>query len=172
MSNQIEPLKFIAPHFFQSDWSEASVLGSTVWLWMNSQNHKELPLHSLSVALLPAIKRRQFILASQADQPVFFVSWALLSKEAEERYLAGHQLQMSPSDWSSGNRMWFIDWVAPFGHTKEIFKVLQKDLLKNVYARSLYHRASERGRRVQHFFGQSVPPSERRELKRRFPMLS
>lgn len=168
MNNQSEPLKLIAPHFLQSDWSEASVLGSTVWLWMNSQNHNELPLHSLSSALLPAIKRRQFILASQAEQPVFFLSWALLSAEAEQRYLQGHQLEMTPEDWDSGNRMWFIDWVAPFGHTFEISQILQKGLLKQAYARSLYHRAPERGRRIQHFFGQSIPPSERRHLKQRF----
>ena len=167
MSEHATPLEFIAPQIFEAEWNEAAVLGSTVWLWMNSDNHNELPLHSLSVALLPAIKRHQFILATQNGQPVFFVSWARLSAEAEERYLKNHQLEMSPEDWNSGDRIWFIDWVAPFGHTAEIFQILQKDLLKDVYARSLYHRADERGRRIQHFFGKSIPPSERRALKRR-----
>ena len=169
MTNAVGPIKFIAPKLIQSDWNEASVLGSTVWLWMNSDNHNELPLHTLTVALLPAIKRRQFILGVQEDQPVFFLSWAELSVEAEHRYLENHQLRMFPEDWNSGDRFWFIDWVAPFGHTAEIYQILQKDLLRDLYARSLYHRADERGRRIQHFFGSSFLPSERSKLKLSVP---
>jgi hemolysin-activating ACP:hemolysin acyltransferase len=51
-------LDIIAPTFIQQEWTEAEVLGSTVWLWMNSDSHNELPLHTLSVALLPAIKTK------------------------------------------------------------------------------------------------------------------
>jgi cytolysin-activating lysine-acyltransferase len=166
MAIKTNEIEFIAPRYVQQEWTEAEVLGSTVWLWMNSPNHNELPLNALSVALLPAIKQRQFILASQAGRPIFFVSWAMLSLEAELRYLETHQLLMTPEDWQSGDRMWFIDWVAPFGHTQEVFEILRRNFLKDVFARSLYHRASERGRRIQHFFGHSVPISERRAMRK------
>ena len=88
-------LAFIAPGFIQQRWTEAEVLGSTVWLWMNASNHHELPLHTLSAALLPAIKQRQFILATEADKPVFFISWANVNEEAEARYLNTHQFLMT-----------------------------------------------------------------------------
>lgn len=167
MSAEARDLQFIAPQYIQQAWTEAEVLGSTVWLWMNSSNHNELPLHALSAALVPAIKRRQFILVSEGGQPVFFVSWALLSYEAEQRYLETHQLLMRGEDWQSGDRMWFIDWVAPFGHTQEIFEILRRGFFRDVFARSLYHRSSERGRRVQYFFGQSVLLSQRRAFRQR-----
>lgn len=158
-------LDIIAPAFIQQEWTEAEVLGSTVWLWMNSDNHNELPLHTLSVALLPAIKTKQFILASESGNPVFFMSWANLSIEAEAHYLNTHQLLMSPKDWQSGDRMWVIDWVAPFGHTKKMKGFLLQQFMASLCMRSLYHRGEERGRRIQSFCGRLVSPQERRAWK-------
>lgn len=165
-------ISMIAPLFTQERWTEAETLGSTVWLWMNSQNHHELPLHTLSAALLPAIKTRQFILVSENDQPIFFMSWANLSDEAEARYLDTHQLLMKPEDWDSGERMWIIDWVAPFGHTRKIKQFLAQHFMAHRCARSLYHRGGERGRRVQYFFGKSVSPRQRRLWKAAYPLMS
>ena len=165
-------LTVIAPEFIQQRWTEAEVLGSSVWLWMNSTNHHELPLHTLSAALLPAIKTRQFIIASENDQPVFFMSWANLSEEAEARYLNTHQLLMKPEDWHSGSRIWIIDWVAPFGHTKKMKQFLARQLAPTLCARSLYHRSEERGRRVQYFFGAHVSPQQRQQWKDTHPLMS
>jgi cytolysin-activating lysine-acyltransferase len=160
----------IAPHFVEQQWTEAEVLGSAVWLWMNSENHRNLPLHTLSVALLPAIKNKQFILAFEDGNPVFFVSWANMSTEAEARYLSTHQLLMTQEDWRSGDRIWIIDWVAPFGHTKKMKRFLGGQLAPSTCARSLYHRAKERGRRVQYFFGDLVSPQERHLWKQAHPL--
>lgn len=160
----------IAPHFVQQQWTEAEVLGSTVWLWMNSNNHHELPLHTLSAALLPAIKARQFIIAFEASKPVFFMSWANMSAEAEARYLHTHQLLMAPEDWCSGERMWIIDWVAPFGHTGKMKQFLLQRFLSSHCMRSLYHRSEKCGRRIQHFFGNLVSRQERRLWKQTHPL--
>nr|VFK06735.1 MAG: cytolysin-activating lysine-acyltransferase [Candidatus Kentron sp. LPFa] len=163
-------LDVIAPIFIQQRWTEAKVLGGAVWLWMNSENHHELPLHTLSVALLPAIKTRQFVLAAESGRPVFFMSWANLSTEAETRYLSTHQLLMSPEDWQSGDRMWVIDWVAPFGHTKKMKSFVLQRFMAGLCFRSLYHRGEERGRRIQYFFGALVSPQERRAWKAAHPI--
>ncbi len=163
-------MEVIAPHFFQQPWTEAEALGSTIWLWMHSKNHRELPLHTLSAALLPAIKSRQFILAFENKTPVFFMSWANMSAKAEAHYLNTHQLLMTLEDWQSGDRMWVIDWVAPFGHTRQIKSFILKQLMPSLCARSLYHRGDERGRRVQHFFGAIISPQERRLWKQAHPL--
>ena len=148
-----------------SNWTEAEVLGGTVWLWISSEAHRDLPLHSLPAAVLPAIKRRQFVLASEEGKPVFFASWALMNEEAEKRFLETHQLLMKPEDWSSGDRFWFIDWVAPFGHSKACFDICRNDFFKGVSARSLYHKGHQQGRRVQYFFGSDVSKSDRKDFR-------
>ena len=64
-------------------FSEAEVWGSIIWLWMQSEHHKDFPLHTLPSLLLPAIKNRQFVLAIEDGNPVFYLSWASFNEEEE-----------------------------------------------------------------------------------------
>lgn len=150
----------LAPGLIEQSWSEAEALGGAVWLWMHSASHRAMPLHTLSSLLLPAIKQRQFLLASAVGRPVFYLSWAHLSKDAEQRYLQRHPTQMPIEDWNSGNRMWLLDWVAPFGHTRAMSRILKRQWFANRWARSLYHRGDERGMRIKTFQGMAVLPEE------------
>ena len=151
-----------APLLTAEAFSEAEIFGSAVWLWMHSAAHREAPLHTLSALLLPALKSRQFILASEGGKPVFYLSWAELSEEAERRYLTNPPVCMPEADWKSGDRTWIVDWVAPFGHSKAMTRVLTRDLFPNRWARALYHRGDERGFRILTFRGIGVMPEEAR----------
>lgn len=155
-------LDIIAPGLIEQPWSESDVLGSVVWLWMHSPSHRNMPLHTLSALLLPAIKHRQFILVVEAGRAVFYISWANLSLEAEKRYLQQHPTQMPVEDWSSGDRMWVLDWVAPFGHTSVVNRLLRRQLFATRLGRMLYHRGDERGMKVKTFQGMTVLPEEAR----------
>lgn len=158
---RFDSLDVIAPELLHAPCNEAQALGSAVWLWMHSAEHRDMPLHALSALLLPAVKRRQFILASEGGKPVFFLTWAMLSLEAERRYLANPPFTMPESDWASGERMWILDWVAPFGHTR-----MARHLVGRLFAtrcfRSLYHRGNTRGLRVKDFHGIGVMAEEAR----------
>lgn len=156
------PLAIVAPGLMEQTWNEAEVLGSAVWLWMHSASHRDLPLHTLNALLLPALKQRQFIFASEAGRPVFYLSWANLSAEAEQRYLQHHPVQMPEQDWNSGDRMWILDWVAPFGHTRAMTRVLQQKLFARRWMRTLYHRGDQRGLKIKTFQGNAVLPEEAR----------
>lgn len=163
-------LSFIAPGLIEQPWNEAEVLGSVAWLWMHSASHRNFPLHTLPVLLLPAIKNRQFIIASEAGRPVFYLSWANLSEEAETHYLANSPLLMPEANWNSGYRMWLLDWVAPFGHTKVMSQLLKKQFFANRWARALYHRGNERGLQVRTFQGMAVLKEEAQEWFKRHPV--
>lgn len=113
-------LEIKAPLILGGEESEAEVLGATVWLWMHSPMHRDAPLHALPTLLLPIIKRRQYVLVIENDRPVFFLNWAWLNEEAEARYLTRPSIEMPEADWDSGNRIWFCDWIAPFGHTRDV----------------------------------------------------
>jgi cytolysin-activating lysine-acyltransferase len=154
----------IAPYVLGDEFkfNEAEVLGSAVWLWMHSDMHREVPLHMLSALLLPAIKNRQFVLASENAKPVFYLSWANLSKEAEMRYLNNPPECMPTEDWASGERTWFLDWVAPFSHSQRLRSLLARQLFPGWCARSLYHRGDETGLRVVTFHGAAVSPEKAR----------
>ncbi len=155
-------LDITAPGLIDQSWSEAEALGAAVWLWMHSESHREMPLHTLPTLLLPAIKHRQFILAAEAGRAVFYLSWANLSPEAERRYLQRHPLCMPEGDWDSGDRMWILDWVAPFGHSQVMKRLLARQLFANRCMRSLYHRGDQRGLKIKTFRGMAVLPEEAR----------
>ena len=144
----------------ETDINEAEVFGSAVWLWMHSASHRNAPLHMLSALLLPAIKHRQFVLASQNGQPVFYLAWANLSAEAEERYLHNSPQCMPEADWTSGDRLWILDWVAPFGHTRQLKRLLSHRLFPGQTAHALNHRGNRTGLRIMHFHGIAVPAEE------------
>jgi cytolysin-activating lysine-acyltransferase len=155
-----QKLDILAPALFEETWNEATAMGSAVWLWLHSSSHRNMPLSGLSALLLPAISNRQFLLASENGRPVAYASWANLSEEAERRYLNQHPLLMPETDWNSGDRMWLLDWVAPFGHTAPLFHLFKSRLFANRCVRSLYHRGNERGMKIKQFRGRALLPIE------------
>jgi cytolysin-activating lysine-acyltransferase len=158
---QFGKLDVTAPGLVDEQFNEAEVFGSAVWLCMHSESHREAPLHTLSALLLPGLKHRQFVLATQAGKPVFYLSWAMFDAEAESRYLASPQLSMQEEDWASGERMWIVDWIAPFGHTRTMSR-LARQLFADRCVRSLYHRGDDKGLRILTFHGVGVLTQEAR----------
>lgn len=151
-----DALVLTAPGLIEQRWDEAQALGGTIWLWMHSKSHRDFPLHTLPILLLPAIKNRQFVLASEAGRPVFYASWANLDLDAERRYLGNSPLLMPQADWNSGDRLWVLDWVAPFGHSQAVGELLRQGLFANRWGRFLDHRGDERGFRIKTFVGNAV----------------
>lgn len=164
-------IAIVAPGLIEQTWNEAEVLGSAVWLWLHSPAHREFPLHTLPTLLLPAIKHRQFILASQAGRPVFYLSWANFNLKAEQRYLDNNPLLMPEADWNCGDRTWILDWVAPFGHTRTMTQLLKRQLFANRCARGLYHRGNERGLKIKTFQGAAVLPEQARAWFKAHPVV-
>lgn len=157
-------LEIVAPAAPGGDitFCEAEVFGAATWLWMHSPAHRDAPLNLLSILLLPAIKTRQFVLASENGKPVFYLGWAWLSADAETRYLTRAPQCMPIDDWTSGDRLWLLDWIAPFGHTRTMRTLIGRRLFPGWCARSLYHRGAEKGLRIVNFHGLAVTPHEAR----------
>ncbi len=91
-------------------------LGAAVWLFMHSKRHQELAVADLSGLLVPAIKRGQFFLLKQQGQPIGYVAWAWFDETTEREYFHNPQMILTPDQWQGGDRLWILDWVAPFGH--------------------------------------------------------
>ena len=154
--------EILAPRLLAGEFNEATAFGSAAWLWLHSARHRNVPLHTLSTLLLPAIKEGRFVLVSERGQPVFYMSWADLDEAAEARYLQHSPEQMRQEDWSSGERLWILDWIAPFGHTNLMMQLVRKRLMATRIMRTLYHRGAERGMRIMELHGMAVHPREAR----------
>lgn len=175
-------LSLVSPAVNRPAQSEAQVLGAMAWLLMHSPQHRQLPLHMLGTLVLPPVKAGQYLLLSESgpsdsaqktapETPVACVAWANLSAQAEACYLSDHLQGLQPDEWSSGDRMWFIHWVAPFGHTQALRRLVLEHI-PNFCARALHHRGMEHGLRVNTFRGKHVTAQTARQWWRERPMLA
>ena len=86
-------------------------------------------ISELEWRVLPALMLDQAKLYLKDDAPIAFVSWARLSEAAAQRYrTAPHQLIMT--DWTSGDQIWLIDVLTPFGGAQDVLR----DLREKVFA--------------------------------------
>ena len=110
-------------------FTKAHLLGEVAWLMAHSELHHKWPVGALQQWVATPLLRGQFRLYHQANgQPVGYVSWAFFNEDAELRYQKDSQA-VQPADWNSGDRLWVIDFVAPFGHGKKIVN----DLATNIF---------------------------------------
>jgi cytolysin-activating lysine-acyltransferase len=86
--------------------------GDVLFVAFRSARHSGVPLAQIRAAFEPPLVLGQIRVFRFDDVPRGFYTWALLSAEAERRYVTGEALL--PEDWRSGNRLWLIDLIAPY----------------------------------------------------------
>jgi len=87
--------------------------GDFAFLYMRSEFHKNVPLHLARLSIQPAIDLGFYKLFHIDDMPRYGVTWAFLSEDAEAKLMRGEILL--PAEWRSGDRMWVIEIIAPYG---------------------------------------------------------
>ncbi len=160
----------IAPGILGGEASQAEVLGAAVWLWLHSDFHRDLALNALPSVLLPIIEKQQYMLVSEQGKAVFFISWMWLDEEAEQRYLQQPGIMTQERDWFSGSRLWLRDWVAPFGHTIDMKRLVTDYLFPEYCMRALYHKGATRGKCVKNFRGSQISLQQARLWRAAHPL--
>jgi cytolysin-activating lysine-acyltransferase len=102
----------------------SEVLGEIVWLMSQSPLHKQLFISDLEWLVMTPMLLQQFRLFYDQSKPVGVVLWASVSEEVEARLAAGNA-RMRPQDWKSGDRLWVVEVIAPFGKGEEMVRDLK-----------------------------------------------
>ena len=119
------------------DAKERSLLiGDFIQIMMGSSLHRKYDLDDFSHVMLPAINLNQFRIYHRNKQPVAFVTWAYLSKEAEHKFIV-EDGNLAPDDWNSGPELWAIDFTAPFGDAKKVIIDLKNNIFPDKCAKAL-----------------------------------
>jgi len=124
----------------------AAALGEVVSLLVQSPGHRHLFLTDLEWLVVPPIMLRQFALFRQGPRPIAYASWAMVNEEVEKRLMAG-QPRLAPAEWRSGDRVWLIDLVAPFGGADRLFGELRSRVLAGREVKAM--RSGPEGRKVE-----------------------
>ncbi len=120
----------------QGENTNMSMLGEIVWLMAHSKLHQEWPIASIFQWVMPALMHKQCRLYRRNGRPVAYVAWARMSKEVEEAYVLNPK-SLQPQDWTSGDRGWLVDWIAPFGDSAAVMQDLREGIFKDEVGRAL-----------------------------------
>lgn len=119
-------------------------LGAVTWLLVRSTSHKHLFLTDFEWLVLPPIQLMQFRIFRDDKRPLGYVSWALVDAAVEQRLLQG-VTKLAPKDWRSGDRLWVVDVVAPFGGARKMLEELQQRVFKEREAKVLQPKPDAKG---------------------------
>jgi cytolysin-activating lysine-acyltransferase len=120
----------------QGEVTNMSMLGEIVWLMAHSKLHQEWPIASIFQWVMPALMHKQCRLYRRNGRPVAYVAWARMSKAVEEAYVLNPK-SLQPKDWTSGERGWLVDWIAPFGDSASVMQDLREGIFKDEVGRAL-----------------------------------
>lgn len=118
------------------------LFGHVVWLYTQSATNRYYFIQDMESRVLPALILDQckvYLQSTGGSLPIAYVSWAYLSAEAEEKFIATQKI--APSDWKSGDNLWLVDVLAPFGGEQPILKELFKGELADKEVFLLYPSA-------------------------------
>lgn len=144
-------------------------LGKLAWLWMSSPLHRDWQLNSLSAFVLPPLALDQYLLFERNGMPVGYCSWAFMDARTEANYILNPS-ELPLADWKSGDRLWFIDWVAPFARQDSFdMKAVLADKFPDTVARAIRVKRQHSKARVMEFKGRNIGSEQaRRELNRSY----
>lgn len=109
-----------------------------------SKVHAGFTIADANRLFLPPIKLNQFLMFENGSG---FATWALLSDEVAEGYKTRTR-KLQPDDWRSGDQVWFIDMISPFGNVRTLIRGLATKFPKGAkgYCTRRYAGSSEVGR--------------------------
>lgn len=137
----------------------AEAVGETAWLLSQSAAHRHhLFIGDLEWLVMPPLTAGQYRLFYAEQRPVGVAFWAYVSAETEQR-LRGGGARLRSGEWRSGDRLWLIELVAPFGHQDRMLEDLRRTALADHSFRFI--RTQPNGRReVVELAGENVPGQE------------
>ncbi|SEW09691.1 cytolysin-activating lysine-acyltransferase [Aliiroseovarius sediminilitoris] len=111
------------------------VFGELAFLAFYSNVYGNWSARALAKAFEPPIYLKQFNIYRARDVPRGLVTWAKLDAAAEKKHLSGSGLDEF-DEWRSGDQLWIMDIMAPWGHGAEIIEniksTIQEDSVKTL----------------------------------------
>jgi len=124
--------------------SVSQVFGEVVWLMSQSPLHKNFFISDLEWMIMVPVMLKQFRMFYDQQKPIGCAFWGEVSEEVEDRLKSGNA-KLKPQDWKSGDKLWCIEVIAPFGG----HEAMLQDLKANVFAeREISYLWNEDGKGV------------------------
>jgi len=143
-----------------SDLSFQETLGHVCQI-LYSCTREEYPLAALKYWTAPAIELNQIALfKSLQGMPIGYMTWAFLSDEVSTRMEMDAINVLHISEWNEGLNLWILDFVAPFGHAKDISRYVRGEMFSRAaVVKALKRREDDSLIRVRTFRRRHAKPA-------------
>lgn len=129
-------------------------VGYALELLAQSEYHRQFEVGEyFRIEILPAIWCGQirFYLTSEGI-PTAMATWAWLSEETErDVHATGRAL--NEDEWNCGKRLFFNDWITPYGNIREVLHDMTHNTFPNEVATSLRRNPDGSVRRINRWTG-------------------
>ncbi|MEQ5872117.1 toxin-activating lysine-acyltransferase [Sagittula sp. NFXS13] len=106
-----------------------TLLGEITFLALQSPLHRRYALRSLDARFVVPVRLDQYRMYRVKAGPLAVATWAYVSDEMDARLREGDHA-LSPDDWQSGDNLWIMELIIPFGRTDEVIEDLRRTVLK------------------------------------------
>jgi len=114
------------PDIESPDPERLRVYGDMMFLAFRSPRHARMQVAQLRSYIEPPLLLGQFRLFRFDGVARGLYTWGWLGPEAERRLITGGQL--APEDWTSGDRLWIVDIMAPYnGLTRSMVRWIMEE---------------------------------------------
>jgi cytolysin-activating lysine-acyltransferase len=114
------------------------LIGEITSLLLLSPVHRKFQVRDIADIILPAIDLGQYRIYRNAKrQPIAFVTWGYFDEKTEQEYLNGKTV-LSEKELKSGDILYMLDFIAPYGHAKKVINDLRSNVFPNSEAKSLH----------------------------------
>ena len=117
-------------------FDKIAVIGNVVWLMTQSPHHRHLFLEDITSLVVGPVALGQYRIWRENGVPVGYASWATLDAEAEKRVRADVK-SLKAEDWNSGDQLWLMDVIAPFGAHEKIVAELRETVFRDRRVKTL-----------------------------------
>lgn len=127
------------------------ILGPAIWLYARDPLRKFTFMADIDWVLLPPVILDQCRLYTKNDIPFAFFTWAKVNDAVDQRLRSG-VLRIAPHEWQSGEHLWLIDVITPFGQQEEMMTELRKAQFAGLKISALLPDASHNNQLKVHDF--------------------
>jgi cytolysin-activating lysine-acyltransferase len=129
----------------QNDFSKrvAGQIGLATTLMLRSTSYQHYPINCLSAWVEPAIMLKQIkFFFDRHGHPIGYLTWAYLTEDVENRMFRDPKFLLHVSEWNEGDRLWFLDFLAPTGFGSLILRHIRDDMFSTFKeARSVHYNS-------------------------------
>lgn len=118
-------------------------IGAVAFVMARHARHRDRPVHALPSRIAPAAMARQIrVFYTAQSMPVGYLTWAWLNPQAERRWIEQPDTPLHPNEWTDGDALWLIDFVALPGLERALLKHAKDSLFADQSSIKALHRGA------------------------------